>query len=166
MVFKYYFFFLFISVCNSTTKIKEHGTVKFLLLVLLLQNNFNVFTRGHDWKVWSHNVLYCRTHAVWFDLVFPVILLIFVDVLLPSLSPVVVVLALIISKSVRMLGRLTFSSTTPMASLSLRFIVSVFLLRAEGTCVGKMHGEPNVVVTRLWWFGAISGGSPATLNSS
>lgn len=37
---------------------------------------------------------------------------------------------------------------------------------SDGTCGGSVHGEPNAVLTRLWWFGAISGGRFAALNNS
>lgn len=85
----------------------------------------------------------------------------------PSPSPLEHVFVRIIMRSVRMLGRRTFGATTPHASLRRRFIESVtFFERFEGTCGGSVHGDPNAVLTRLWWFGAISGGSVAALKSS
>lgn len=85
-----------------------------------------------------------------------------------SLSPLAQVLALIIIKSVRMLGRRTFGATTPQASDNLLFIDRVhFLLLLLWLPVGgNVHGLPNAVLTRLWWLGAISKGKLATTNNS
>lgn len=85
-----------------------------------------------------------------------------------SLSPLAQVLALIIIKSVRMLGRRTFGATTPQASDNLLFIDRVhFLLLLLWLLVGgNVHGLPNAVLTRLWWLGAISRGKLATTNNS
>lgn len=85
----------------------------------------------------------------------------------PSPSPSEHVLVLIIIRSVRMLGRLTLGATTPHASLRRRLMESVhFLDRADGMWGGNVQGDPKAVLTRLWWFGAISCGRLATLNSS
>lgn len=85
----------------------------------------------------------------------------------PSPSPSVHVFVRIIIKSVRMLGRRTFGDTTPHASLSRLLMERVtFFERFDGTCGGKVHGEPKAVQTRLWWLGAISGGKLAALKSS
>lgn len=85
---------------------------------------------------------------------------------LPFPSPILHVFVRIIIRSVRMLGRRTFGVTTPHASLSRRFTDNVYrLLWWEGADGGSGHGEPKFALIFLWWFGAISRGSPATTNS-
>lgn len=85
-----------------------------------------------------------------------------------SFSPLAQVFVLIIIRSVLMLGLLTLGATTPQASDSLLLMESVhFLLLLLWLLVGgNVQGLPKAVLTRLWWFGAISRGKLATTKSS
>lgn len=68
----------------------------------------------------------------------------------PSPSPNEHVFVRIIIRSVRILGRLTFGATTPQASLKRRFMDRVYFFDlSDGTCGGRVHGDPNAVLTRL-----------------
>lgn len=72
-----------------------------------------------------------------------------------------------ILKSVLILGLRTFGATTPQASLSRLFMDKVhFLALFDVKCGGRVHGDPKVVFTFLWWFGAISNGRFAQENNS